>query len=76
MQPSQHIAAIRREFTELSGEKAKVEGELAKALDVVGRLMNLPGGRKEIEPTGTKGATAISAPWLSPYIQRVLDTEE
>ena len=72
----QDVAAIRREFTELSGEKAKVEGELAKALDVVGRLMNLPGGRKEIEPTGTKGATAISAPWLSPYIQRVLDTEE
>lgn len=72
----QEVAAIRREFTELSGEKAKVEGELAKALDVVGRLMNLPGGRKEIEPTGTKGATAVSAPWLSPYIQRVLDTEE
>lgn len=72
----QDVAAIRREFTELSGEKAKVESELAKALDVVGRLMNLPGGRKEIEPTGTKGATAISAPWLSPYIQRVLDTEE
>lgn len=72
----QEVAAIRREFTELSDEKAKVEGELAKALDVVGRLMNLPGGRKEIEPTGTKGATAVSAPWLSPYIQRVLDTEE
>ncbi len=72
----QEVTAIRREFTELSGEKAKVEGELAKALDVVGRLMNLPGGRKEIETTGTKGATAISAPWLSPYIQRVLDTEE
>lgn len=72
----QEVAAIRREFTELSGEKAKVESELAKALDVVGRLMNLPGGRKEIETTGTKGATAVSAPWLSPYIQRVLDTEE
>ena len=72
----QEVAAIRREFTELSDEKAKVESELAKALDVVGRLMNLPGGRKEIDPIGTKGATATSAPWLSPYIQRVLDTEE
>jgi starvation-inducible DNA-binding protein len=70
----QEVAAVKAQLTELLSQKATVEADLAKALDVVGRLMDLPSGRKSYSvPTNNSGT---KAPWLSPVIQRMLDSEE
>lgn len=70
----QEVAAVKAQLTELLSQKATVEAELAKALDVVGRLMDLPSGRKSYSAAPTNSGT--KAPWLSPVIQRMLDSEE
>jgi HK97 family phage prohead protease len=70
----QEVAVVKAQLTELLSQKATVEADLAKALDVVGRLMDLPSGRKSYSvPTNNSGT---KAPWLSPVIQRMLDSEE
>ena len=70
----QEVAAVKAQLTELLRQKATVEADLAKALDVVGRLMDLPSGRKSYSAAPINSGT--KAPWLSPVIQRMLDSEE
>lgn len=70
----QEVAAVKAQLTELLSQKATVEADLAKALDVVGRLMDLPSGRKSYSVAANNSKT--KAPWLSPIIQRMLDSEE
>ena len=70
----QEVAVVKAQLTELLSQKATVEAELAKALDVVGRLMDLPSGRKSYSVATNNSKT--NAPWLSPIIQRMLDSEE
>ena len=70
----QEVSLIKSQLTELIAQKAKVESDLAKALDVVGRLMDLPSGRKAYSSASINSGT--NAPWLSPVIQRMLDSQE
>jgi hypothetical protein len=70
----QEVAAVKAQLTELLSQKATVEADLAKALDVVGRLMDLPSGRKSYSVASNNSGT--NAPWLSPVIQRMLESEE
>jgi HK97 family phage prohead protease len=70
----QEVAAVKAQLTELLSQKATVEADLAKALDVVGRLMDLPSGRKSYSAAANNSGT--NAPWLSPVIQRMLDNQE
>lgn len=70
----QEVSAVKSQLTELVAQKAKVESDLAKALDVVGRLMDLPSGRKVYSSASINSGT--KAPWLSPVIQRMLDSQE
>ena len=72
----QEVVAVKSAMTELSAEKAKVEGELAKALDLVGRLINVPMGRKHATVENTKSTNGDKAPWLDPFIARLLDAQE
>jgi HK97 family phage prohead protease len=72
----QEVIAVKAEVTELVLQKAKVEGELAKALDVVGRLINVPMGRKHVNVETKKSTNGEKAPWLDPFIARLLDAQE
>ena len=72
----QEVVSFKKELTELSADKAKVEGELAKALDVVGRMINVPMGRKHVAVEATKSTNGEKAPWLDPFIARLLDAQE
>jgi HK97 family phage prohead protease len=72
----QEVVAVKSVVTELSAEKAKVEGELAKALDLVGRLINVPMGRKQVTINAEKSTNGEKAPWLDPFIARLLDAQE
>lgn len=72
----QEVASFKKELTELSEHKAKVEGELAKALDLVGRLINVPMGRKQAVTNTEKSTNGEKAPWLDPFIARLLDAQE
>lgn len=72
----QEVVSFKKELTELAAAKAKVEGELAKALDVVGRMINVPMGRKHVAVETTKSTNAEKAPWLDPFIARLLDAQE
>ena len=76
MAAQQEVVAVKAEVTELVLQKAKVEGELAKALDVVGRLINVPMGRKHVNVETTKSTNGEKAPWLDPFIARLLDAQE
>jgi starvation-inducible DNA-binding protein len=69
------VAALKKSFTDVLAAKAKVELELEKTLDLVGRLIDVPVGHVPAFKRAT-GEMATSAPWLSPYIQRVLETQE
>ena len=72
----QEVVSFKKELTELVADKAKVEGELAKALDVVGRMINVPMGRKHVAVETTKSTNGEKAPWLDPFIARLLDAQE
>ena len=72
----QEVVSFKKELTELVADKAKVEGELAKALDVVGRMINVPMGRKHVGVEPTKSTNGEKAPWLDPFIARLLDAQE
>lgn len=72
----QEVVAVKSAMTELSAEKAKVEGELAKALDLVGRMINIPMGRKQVAVNKEKSTNGEKAPWLDPFIARLLDAQE
>jgi HK97 family phage prohead protease len=72
----QEVVSFKKELTELVADKAKVEGELARALDVVGRMINVPMGRKHVAVETTKSTNGEKAPWLDPFIARLLDAQE
>jgi HK97 family phage prohead protease len=72
----QEVVSFKKELTELVADKAKVEGELAKALDVVGRMINVPMGRKHVAVETSKSTNGEKAPWLDPFIARLLDAQE
>ena len=72
----QEVVAVKSVITELAADKAKVEGELAKALDLVGRLINVPMGRKQVAINTEKSTNGEKAPWLDPFIARLLDAKE
>jgi len=72
----QEVVAVKSVVTELSAEKAKVEGELARALDLVGRMINVPMGRKQVAINSEKSTNGEKAPWLDPFIARLLDAQE
>jgi starvation-inducible DNA-binding protein len=72
----QEVVSFKKELTELAADKAKVEGELAKALDIVGRMINVPMGRKHVAVETTKSTNGEKAPWLDPFIARLLDAQE
>ena len=72
----QEVLAVKSAMTELVADKAKVEGELARALDVVGRMINVPMGRKHVAVEATKSTNGEKAPWLDPFIARLLDAQE
>ena len=72
----QEVVSFKKELTELVADKAKVEGELAKALDIVGRMINVPMGRKHVAVETTKSTNGEKAPWLDPFIARLLDAQE
>lgn len=72
----QEVVSFKKELTELVADKAKVEGELARALDVVGRMINVPMGRKHVSVEPTKSTNGEKAPWLDPFIARLLDAQE
>jgi len=69
------VNALKKSVAEVIAAKAKVELELEKTLDLVGRLIDVPVGHVPAFKRAT-GEMATSAPWLSPYIQRVLETQE
>ena len=69
------VTALKKSVAEVIAAKAKVELELEKTLDLVGRLIDVPVGHVPAFKRAT-GEMATSAPWLSPYIQRVLETQE
>jgi starvation-inducible DNA-binding protein len=69
------VIALKKSVAEVVAAKAKVELELEKTLDLVGRLIDVPVGHVPAVKRAS-GEMATSAPWLSPYIQRVLETQE
>ena len=69
------VTALKKSVAEVIAAKAKVELELEKTLDLVGRLIDVPVGHVPAFKRAT-GEMATSAPWLSPYIQRVLETQK
>jgi len=69
------VIALKKSVAEVIAAKAKVELELEKTLDLVGRLIDVPVGHVPAVKRAS-GEMATSAPWLSPYIQRVLETQE
>lgn len=74
----EEVAAIAAKVTELLESKAKVEEDLAKALDLIDRISDLGVGRKFIDKSTQKVnvKAAERAPWLSPYVQRVLEAQD
>lgn len=72
----QEVMTVKSAVTELIADKAKVEGELAKAIDLVGRLINVPMGRKHVAVETSKSTNGDKAPWLDPFIARLLDAQE
>jgi HK97 family phage prohead protease len=72
----QEVLTVKTAMTELIADKAKVEGELAKAIDLVGRLINVPMGRKHVAVETSKSTNGDKAPWLDPFIARLLDAQE
>ena len=72
----QEVVAVKSAMTELVADKAIVEGELAKAMDLVGRLVNIPMGRKHVAVETSKSTNGEKAPWLDPFIARLLDAQE
>lgn len=74
----EEVAALAAKVTELFESKAKVEGDLAKALDLIDRISDLGIGRKFVDKSSQKVnvKAAERAPWLSPYVQRVLEAQD
>ena len=64
-------------MTELAEAKAKVEEDLSKALELIERISALGVGRKSYDrPQEVRVKSPELAPWLSPYVQRVLEAQD
>ena len=74
----EEVAALAAKVTELLESKAKVEEDLAKALDLIDRISALGIGRKSVDRSSQRVnvKAAELAPWLSPYVQRVLEAQD
>lgn len=74
----EEVAALAAKVTELAESKAKVEQDLAKALDLIDRISELGIGRKSVDKSSQRinVKAAGNAPWLSPYVQRVLEAQD
>lgn len=74
----EEVTALAAKVTELLESKAKVEEDLAKALDLIDRISDLGIGRKFVDRSSQKVnvKAAERAPWLSPYVQRVLEAQD
>jgi HK97 family phage prohead protease len=74
----EEVTALAAKVTELLESKAKVEEDLAKALDLIDRISDLGIGRKFVDRNSQKVnvKAAERAPWLSPYVQRVLEAQD
>ena len=74
----EEVAAVSAKVTELLESKAKVEQELAKALELIDRISDLGVGRKAFDTQSQRVnvKAAEKAPWLSPYVQRVLEAQD
>ena len=73
----EEVAAIAAKVTELAEAKAKVEEDLSKALDLIERISALGIGRKSYDrPQEVRVKSPELAPWLSPYVQRVLEAQD
>lgn len=73
----EEVAAIAAKVTELAESKAKVEEDLSKALELIERISALGVGRKSYDrPQEVRVKSPELAPWLSPYVQRVLEAQD
>lgn len=73
----EEVAAIAAKVTELAEAKAKVEEDLSKALELIERISALGVGRKSYDrPQEVRVKSPELAPWLSPYVQRVLEAQD
>jgi starvation-inducible DNA-binding protein len=73
----EEVAALSAKVTELAEAKAKVEEDLSKALDLIERISALGVGRKSYDrPQEVRVKAPELAPWLSPYVQRVLEAQD
>jgi len=73
----EEVAALSAKVTELAEAKAKVEEDLSKALDLIERISALGVGRKSYDrPQEVRVKSPELAPWLSPYVQRVLEARD
>jgi starvation-inducible DNA-binding protein len=73
----EEVAAISAKVTELAEAKAKVEEDLSKALELIERISALGVGRKSYDrPQEVRVKSPELAPWLSPYVQRVLEAQD
>ena len=74
----EEVTALAAKVTELSEAKAKVEQDLTKAFDLIDRISELGVGRKPVDHQTQRVnvKSAENAPWLSPYVQRVLEAHE
>lgn len=70
----QEVETLRKEITELTAAKAKVEKDLESANNVIDRLSAEPVGRKLISKATEQRHS--DATWLHPYIQRVLEAQD
>lgn len=71
----QEVDALKIQVTELSEAKAKVEGDLENAHNIINRLSVEGVGRKNVSKQ-TDEVKGSDARWLHPYIQGVLDAQE
>jgi hypothetical protein len=71
----QEVDALKIQVTELSEAKAKVEGDLENAHNIINRLSVEGVGRKTVSKQ-TDEVKGSDARWLHPYIQGVLDAQE
>jgi HK97 family phage prohead protease len=73
----EEVAAISVRVTELAEAKAKVEEDLSKALELIERISALGVGRRSYDrPQEVRVKSPEFAPWLSPYVQRVLEAQD
>lgn len=72
----EEVTALAAKVTELAEDKAKVEGELSKALELIERISALGVGRKSADTARVTVRTPENAPWLNPYVQRALEAQD